>query len=178
VEHVLPRQHGATERGLTQRVAGAFAVGDVEERRPRRRRPAAAGEVGGAAGAVIERDAGAADAACQFIAHAPQRHDPPIDLVDLRRHPHPQRLRRLTRAACRAQVLRNLCQREADRLRRLDRAEEAHRLFVVAAMPARRPLRRRQQSPPLVVAERLDVHSCAFRDLANSHAADDRPVPR
>ncbi len=94
VEHVLPGQHGAAERGLPQRVAGAFAVGDVEERRPRRRRPAAAGEVGGAAGAVVERGAGAADDACELVAHAPQRRDPRVDLVDLRRHPHPQRLRR------------------------------------------------------------------------------------
>jgi transposase len=32
-------------------------------------------------------------------------------------------------------------------------------------MPARRPLRRRQQSPSLVVAQRLDVHPCAFLEL-------------
>jgi hypothetical protein len=60
----------------------------------------------------------------------------------------------------------------------LDRAKEAHRLLVVATVPARRAIRRRQQSPPLVVAQRLDVHSCAFRDLADSHAADYKPVPR
>ena len=41
VEHVLPGQHGAAECGLPERIAGAFAVRDVEERRPRRRRPAA-----------------------------------------------------------------------------------------------------------------------------------------
>ena len=56
--------------------------------------------------------------------------------------------------------------------------QEAHRLLVVAAMPARRPVGRRQQPPPLVVAQRLDVHARAFCDLADSHAADYRPVPR
>ena len=178
VEHVLPGQHGTAERGLPQGVAGALAVGDVEERRPRRRRAAAADEVGGAAGAVVERGAGAADDARELIAHTPQRRDPRVDLVDLRRHSHPQRLRRRSRAACRAQILGDLRQREADGLRLLDRAEEANRLLVVAAVPARRAIRRRQQAPPLVVAQRLDVYSCAFRDLANSHATDYRPVPR
>jgi hypothetical protein len=71
---------------------------------------------------VIERAAGAADDPCQFIPHAPQRRDPRVDLVDLCRHPHAQRLRRRSRAACRTQVLGDLCQCEADRLRLLDRA--------------------------------------------------------
>ena len=35
-----------------------------------------------------------------------------------------------------------------------------------------------QQPPPLVVAQRLDVHARAFRDLADSHATDCKPVPR
>ena len=71
VEHVLPGQHRAAEHGLAERVAGALAVRDVEEGRPRRRRPAAAGEVRRAAGAVVERGAGAADDACELVAHAP-----------------------------------------------------------------------------------------------------------
>jgi transposase len=34
VEGVVPGQHGAAEPGLAQRVAGALAVGDVQQRRP------------------------------------------------------------------------------------------------------------------------------------------------
>jgi hypothetical protein len=73
---------------------------------------------------VVERAAGAADDPCQLLPHPPQRRDPIVDLVDLRGHPHAQRLRRCSRATCRAQVLGDLCQREADRLRLLDRAQE------------------------------------------------------
>jgi hypothetical protein len=71
---------------------------------------------------MIERAAGAADDPCQFIPHAPQRRDARVDVVDLCRHPHAQRLRRPSRAACRAQVVGDLRQGEADRLRLLDRA--------------------------------------------------------
>ena len=96
VEHVLPRQHSAAERGLSKRVARAFAVRDVKKRGPSRRRAAAAGERGGAAGAVVERRAGATDDACELFTHSPQRSDPRVDLIDLRRHPNPQCLRRRT----------------------------------------------------------------------------------
>jgi hypothetical protein len=34
VQHVLPSQDGAAERRLSERVAGALAVRDVEARRP------------------------------------------------------------------------------------------------------------------------------------------------
>src|ERR1051325_7264756 len=44
-------------------------------------------------------------------------------------------------------------------------------------MPARRPRRRREQSAPLVVAQRLDVHPGTFRDLADSHAVTIDPYP-
>jgi hypothetical protein len=44
------------------------------------------------------------------------------------------------------QLLLDLGEREADRLGVLDRAEEANRLLVVAAVPARRPRRLREQA--------------------------------
>jgi hypothetical protein len=61
MERVLPGQHGAAERRLPEGVAGTLAVGDVQKRRPRRRRAAAAGDEAGAARAVVERGARAAD---------------------------------------------------------------------------------------------------------------------
>src|SRR5262249_21784799 len=54
VEDVLPWQHGAAERGPAEGVAGALAVRDVQQRRPRRRGAPAAGEIGRAARAVVE----------------------------------------------------------------------------------------------------------------------------
>src|SRR5205085_12492029 len=45
----------------------------------------------------------------------------------------------------------------ADILCLLDGAKEAHRLLVVAAVPARRAIRRRQQSSPLVVAQSVST---------------------
>src|SRR5262249_10347246 len=82
----------------------------------------------------------------------------------------PQRLRGRARAACRAQVLGDLGEREADGLRLLDRAEEAHRLLVVAAVPAPRAVRRREQSPPPLVAQRLGGLAPPLRHLADAHA--------
>ena len=126
---------------------------------------------------VIERGTAAADDTPELIAHAPQRRDASVDLVDLLCHPRPQRLRRRTGAASHTHVLRDLGQREPDRLRVLDLAHEPNGLLVIAAMPARRPLRRRQQPPPLVVTQRLDVHPRPLRDLTDSHANECNPVP-
>ena len=126
---------------------------------------------------VIERGTAAADDTRELIAHAPQRRDASVDLVDLLCHPRPQRLRRRTGAASHTHVLRDLGQREPDRLRVLDLAHEPNGLLVIAAMPTRRPLRRRQQPPPLVVTQRLDVHPRPLRDLTDSHANECNPVP-
>src|SRR5581483_10824124 len=107
----------------------------------------------------------------ELVPHASQRGDAGVDLVDLRCHAHTERLGRGARAPGGAQVLRDLGEREPHRLRLLDRTEETHGLLVVAAMSARRPGRHRQQPAPLVVAEGLDVHPGALRDLADPHAA-------
>jgi hypothetical protein len=71
---------------------------------------------------VVERIARAADDPRELFPHPPQPCDPPVDLVDLRRHPHAQRLRGRAGAPRRAQVLTDLGERETDRLRLLDRA--------------------------------------------------------
>jgi len=92
VEHVLPRQDGSAERGPTQRVGRAFPVRHVQDGRRRGRLTTAAGEVGGAAGAVVERVARAPDDTRELVAHPPEARDPPVDLVDLRRHPDTQDL--------------------------------------------------------------------------------------
>ena len=76
VEDVLPGQHGAAERRLPKCVAGALAVRDMQQQRTCARLAAAAGEVRGAAGAVVERAAGAADDARELLAHPPQRREP------------------------------------------------------------------------------------------------------
>ena len=132
---------------------------------------AAAREVRGAARAVVERVASAADDARELLAHPLQAGDAQVDLVDLRGHANAQRLGRLARALRRAQVLVDLREREADRLRLLDRAQEADGLLVVAAMPARLARRLGQQSATLVVPERLDVHARAGGDLSDLHAS-------
>jgi hypothetical protein len=177
VKHVLPRQHRPAERRLPQRVPGALAVRHVQKRRTLSRLPTPPGEVAGAARAMVERLARTADDARQLLSHPPQTGDARIDLVDLRRHPHPQRLRRGSRPPRRTQVLGDLRQREADRLRLLDRPQEPHRLLVVRALSARLAIRLRQQASTLVIPERLDVHSSAHGNLADSHGADYRPVP-
>ena len=178
VQHVLPRQHRAAEPRLPQRVARALAVRDVQERRRRRRLAAAAGQVRGAARAVVERVARAADDARELLAHPPQPGDPPVDLVDLRRHPHAQRLRgrRVRRAAPRyspisASVKPTAC---ASLIARRNR--------TVSSSYRRCPLGFRsgagKQPPALVVAQRLDVHARPRCDLADPHPTDYRPVPR
>ena len=102
-----------------------------------RRLAAAAGQVRRAAGAVVQRLARAADDPRKLVAHPPQPGDAGVDLVDLRRGPGPQR-RRGRPAPGDAQVLLDLGQGEADRLRLLYGAEEAHRVLVVVPVPARR----------------------------------------
>src|SRR5436305_8741260 len=54
VECVLPGHHGSADRGPAQGVAGALAVGDVQQCRTHSRLLSFPGEVGGAAGAVVE----------------------------------------------------------------------------------------------------------------------------
>ena len=179
VEHVLPREHGAAERGLAQRVAGALAVRHVQERRAarpargrgargRRRRTCS----GRASRTRSRRRARArrASAAAPRSARRSRRSSPP----SARAAPPTASVERRDAR----EVLADLREREADRLRLLDRAQEPNRLLVVAAVAARLPLGLREQAPALVVAERLDVHARPLRDLADSHARDDRPVPR
>ena len=116
---------------------------------------------------MVERVARATDDTCEFLPHPLQARDARVDLVDLRGHPHAQCLGRLLRALRRAQVLVDLREREAERLRLLDRAQEANGVVVVAAVPARLALRLRQEPAALVIAERLDVDACACRDFAD-----------
>ena len=176
VQHVLPGQHRAAQRGLAQRVPRAVAVGDVQRRRARRRDAAAPGQVRRAAGAVVQRLARAADDPRELVPHPAQPGDAGVDLVDLRRGPGPQR-RRGGSAPGDAQVLLDLGQGEADRLRLLDGAEEAHRVLVVVPVPARRAGRLGQQSAALVVAQGRGVDAGPPRGLSRSHVSTINPHP-
>ena len=76
-----------------------------------------------------------------------------------------------------AQVLLDLGQGEADRLRLLDGAEEAHRVLVVVPVPARRAGRLGQQSAALVVAQGRGVDASPPRRLSRSHVSTINPDP-
>ena len=175
VEHVLPREHRAAERRLPQGVAGALPVRDMHELRWHHGLLSAACEVRRAAGAVVERVARTADDARELLPHASKPGDPAVDLVDLRRHAHPQGLRRRSRSPHRLEDVRDLAQREAERLSLLDRPQETDRLLVVAAVAAGLTIRLRQESAALVVTERLDVDACAGSGLSNPHGTSMHP---
>ena len=177
IEHVLPREHCAAERRLPQRVAGALPVRDVKERRRSRRLLPAACEVRRAAGAVVERIARTADDARELLPHASKPGDPAVDLVDLRRHAHPQGLRRSSRPPHRLEDVGDLAQREAERLSLLDRPQETDRLLVVAAVAARLTIRLRQEAAALVVTERFAVDACAGSGLSDLHGTSMHPYP-
>ena len=167
VQHVLPREHGPAEARLAKRVSRALAVRDVQEP-PELRVAPAAREVGRAAGAAVERVAGAPEHARKLVADAVQARELRVDLVDLLGQPHADRLVRAA-AAGEARVLGDLVEREAEALRLLDRLDEADGLLVVGAVAVRRSSGLGQETAALVVAERLDVHSRASRDLADPH---------
>src|SRR5439155_11363819 len=95
---------------------------------------------------------------------------------DLRGHANAKgRRSRRPPARSDTQVLLDLCEREAETLGLLDRAHEANRLLVVAAVAARRARRLRQKAAALVVPERLDVHPCPFGDFACTHSSTLNP---
>jgi hypothetical protein len=167
VQHVLPREDGAAERGLPQRVARALAVRHVQEPSDLRVSPAAR-EVGGAAGAVVERVAGAAEHPRELVPDALQARELRVQLVDLLREPDPNRLLAAA-AAGEARVLLDLGQREPEALRLLHGLDEAHRLLVVLAVPVRAARRLLEQPATLVVAKGLDVHSRPPCKFADSH---------
>src|SRR5207244_8490381 len=123
-----------------------------------------------------QRLARAADDPRELIPHPAQAGDAGVDLVDLRRRPGPQRRRGGT-AAGDAQVLLDLGQGEADRLRLLDGAQEAHRVLVVVAVPAGLAGRRGQQATALVVAEGRGVDAGPPRGLSRSHVSTINPYP-
>jgi len=125
---------------------------------------------------VVQRVTRAADDSRELIAHPAQPGDAGVDLVDLRRGPGPQR-RRGRPAPGDAQILLDLGQGEADRLRLLDGAQEAHRVLVVVPVPARRAGRRGQQAAALVVAQRRGVDAGPPRGLSRSHASTINPYP-
>src|SRR3989441_4569550 len=64
--------------------------------------------------------------------------------------------------------LLNLLQRETELLGVLDEAEARHRVVGVLAIPSRSAPRGRKEAPPLVIADRLDVHVGRRRDLTDS----------
>jgi hypothetical protein len=66
-------------------------------------------------------------------------------------------------------VLLDLGEGEAEPLRLPDCLDEAHGLLVVVAVAVGATSRLHEQPAPLVVAERLDVHPGAARDLSDPH---------
>src|SRR6266852_1985776 len=63
--------------------------------------------------------------------------------------------------------LLNLLQRETELLGVLDEAKARHRVVGVLAIPSRSAPRGRKEAPPLVIADRLDVHVGRVRDLTD-----------
>ena len=74
-----------------------------------------------------------------------------------------------------AQELLDLGEREAEPLRLLDRAHEAHRLVVVGAVPGWRSVGLGEQAAALVVAERLDVHPGPGGGFSDAHPSTVNP---
>ena len=145
VQHVLPGQHRTAQRRLTRRVPRRLSpLVTMQQRwapvlhglRPGLQRASAM---------IADRRRAPGDPG-EFLAHAPQPGDPRVDLVDLRRRPHPQSFGGQAPPAAPhdSEVVLDLGQAEPGRLRLLDRAQEPHRVVVVAAVPARRP---RQAGP-------------------------------
>src|SRR2546425_6879784 len=67
--------------------------------------------------------------------------------------------------------LLDLLQRETELLGVLDEAQARHRVVSVLAVARRGTLRRRKEAPPLVIADRLDVHVSRVRDLKIGRAS-------
>src|SRR2546425_2836875 len=63
--------------------------------------------------------------------------------------------------------LLDLLQRETELLGVLDEAQARHRVIGVLPISSRRAPRGREKAPPLVIADRLDVHVGRVRDLTN-----------
>jgi len=167
VEHVLPREHRAAKRCLPQRVAGALAVRHVEELPEPRVAPAA-------------RE----DAAPQVQWSSESQAHPTTRASSSR-----TRRRLAIRSSisssfwatrvrhgfvCPADVgetgvLGDLLEREAEPLRLLHGLHEPDCLLVVVAVPVDPAQWLVEQAPPLVVAERLDVHPGASGDLSDPH---------
>ena len=63
--------------------------------------------------------------------------------------------------------LLDFLQRETERLGVLDEAEAGHRVVGVLAIPSWSAPRVRKKTPPLVVADGLNVHFGRRRDLAD-----------
>src|SRR6185436_2461917 len=74
------------------------------------------------------------------------------------------------------QQLLDFVEREAEILRALDEADDAHRFVGKLAVAGGAPRRLRQQPAPLVIPQRLDVHARLLRRLANPHGQLLEPV--
>jgi hypothetical protein len=167
-QDVLPREHRSAQTRLAEGVPGTLAVRYVEKGTGLGIAPAA-GEVGGSAGAAVERIARAAEHARELVPYPAQAHDLLVDLVDLRGEAHTHRLGGDS-SSSQPQMLLDLAEGEAETLRLLDRAHEAHGFLVVGAMPVRSSSRLLQQTAPFVVAQRLDVDPGAAGCLSNPHS--------
>jgi hypothetical protein len=86
----------------------------------------------------------------------------PLDGVACGAVPNPQR-----------EQLLDLLQREPQVLRVLDETEARHRIVAVLAIAGGRAPRGRNQAPPLVMPDCLDVHVGRVRDLTDrqSHSS-------
>lgn len=93
------------------------------------------------------------------------------DLGDLLLRSRSHLLARHTTRVAQPEERLHLAQREAEGLSVLDEAHEPHALAVVAPVSVRLPLRRAQQTPSLVVAERLDVDPRRSGHLPDQQAA-------
>src|SRR5206468_11007607 len=137
---------------------------------------AAASDHRSAADAVVEAHATAADQRRERRAHAAQARELLVDLVELLGRTHAQSLRHCGLAAAGdAEQVLDLGQREAEALRRPDRAHETHVLVSVAAVSTLAAGRLADQPSAFVVADGLDVDACARRQLSDTHVESVNP---
>ena len=176
VQHVVPREDDALERGGAEGARHRLPVRDVQRAHAQDGVAAAAGEVGGVRRAPLERLPHLVQRPHEARAPRPQRGDRGVDVLELAYEPLACRLGCGARiAAGQPQVLLDLGEREAEALRLLHRPDEPDRVGVVLPVPALAARRLRQEPAALVVAQRLDVDARALCDLADPHGPTVEP---
>src|SRR5207248_4960567 len=170
VEGVVPREDDSLERRRSQRARHGLAVRHVQRAAREVGVPPAAREIGSGRGAVGDGVPDLVLRANKRGAHRSERGHLRVDRVELSGQASARSRRGGGRiAACQAEVLADLRQREAEALRLLEGAHEPNGVGPVLPLTAWAARRLRKETAPLVVAQRLDVHARLSRHLTSSH---------